>query len=235
MTRTSASRATGRRLTVLATAVLLAGATQILAAAQPTAATTAPRCAGLDQMKIPASVMSLPTTGGRVESTTDTTSVVSGETIEYCQVDADIFPVDPAAPDIKMRVDLPYGWNHKALMFGGGGFDGSIPDLDGERAVRPDRPAGAAGPGICDVRQRLRARTDPDGPSVAGRVVRHERRGPEQLRRRRRTQEDARREPVPHPACLPGAARPRSTSPAARPAAGKPSSSPSGGRPRSTA
>lgn len=90
---------------------------------------TVPECAGLDQMKIPASVMSLPTTGGRVESTSVMTSLVSGETIEYCQVDADIFPVDPAAPDIKMRVDLPYGWNRKAMMFGGGGYDGTVPDL----------------------------------------------------------------------------------------------------------
>lgn len=133
MSATSSKGARTRRFAVLATAVLVAGTTQLLGAGSATATeagrSTAPQCAGLDQLPIPASVMSLPTTGGRVESTTVATSVLSGRTVEYCQVDADIFPVDPSAPDIKMRVDLPYGWNHKALMFGGGGYDGSIPDL----------------------------------------------------------------------------------------------------------
>jgi feruloyl esterase len=97
--------------------------------AGPAAATPAvPGCAGLARLEIPASVMSLPTTGGRVTAASATTSVVSGRTIRYCQVDADLHPVDPAAPAIKMRLDLPDGWNHKALMFGGGGFNGTIPD-----------------------------------------------------------------------------------------------------------
>ncbi|WP_407652783.1 tannase/feruloyl esterase family alpha/beta hydrolase [Amycolatopsis cynarae] len=117
--------------------VLVTGTTRFLApdSAIATATTEAdysarvPGCAGLDRLEIPASVMSLPTTGGRVESTAVMTSLVSGETIRYCQVDADIFPVDPAAPDIRMRVDLPYDWNRKAMMFGGGGYNGTIPDL----------------------------------------------------------------------------------------------------------
>lgn len=146
--------------------------------------TTTPECAGLDQLKIPASVMSLPTTGGRVESTSVMTSLVTGQTVEYCQVDADIFPVDPSAPDIKMRVDLPYGWNRKAMMFGGGGFDGTIPDLTENVPFGPtDQPA-PPGPAICHVRQRLRPRAESGGPSVTGRGVRRERRGAEQLRGR---------------------------------------------------
>ena len=134
----------------MATVALLAGATQFLGISAAAAATstdaghamTVPECAGLDQMSIPASVMSLPTTGGRVASTSVKTSVVSGATIEYCQVDADIFPVDPSAPDIKMRVALPYGWNRKALMFGGGGYNGTIPDLAENVPFGPaDQPA----------------------------------------------------------------------------------------------
>jgi hypothetical protein len=135
---------------VVATVALLAGATQFLGISAATAttstgaghATTVPGCAGLARMSIPASVMSLPTTGGRVASTSVMTSVVSGETIEYCQVDADIFPVDPSAPDIRMRVALPYGWNRKALMFGGGGYNGTIPDLAENVPFGPtDQPA----------------------------------------------------------------------------------------------
>jgi feruloyl esterase len=133
---------------VLAVAVS-AGVTGVLGAqpataTTPTAATysTTPQCAALDHLKIPASVMSLPTRGGLVESTSDLTRVVSGRTIEYCQVDADLFPVDRTAPDIRMSVDLPLGWNRKALMFGGGGFDGSVPDLTENVPFGPtDQPA----------------------------------------------------------------------------------------------
>ena len=129
-----------RRLLVLAAVTLFAGAPQFVGTATA-AATTAPECGGLDQMAIPASVMSLPTTGGRVESTAVTTIVVGAETIEYCQVDADIFAVDPTAPDIRMRVALPYGWNRRAMMFGGGGYNGTIPDLAGNVPFGPiDRP-----------------------------------------------------------------------------------------------
>ena len=102
-------------------------ATVLLSAALPFAgsAAAAPACAGLAQLRIPASAISLPTTGGRVTAA----SVVSGRTTQYCQVDADVFPVDPAAPAIKMRVALPAAWNRKAMMFGGGGYNGTIPDL----------------------------------------------------------------------------------------------------------
>jgi Tannase and feruloyl esterase len=123
---------------MLATLVLLAGTTF---GVEPATATTVPDCAGLAQTSIPASVMSLPTTGGRVTSASIMTSVISGETITYCQVDADIFPVDPAAPDIKMRVALPHGWNRKAMMFGGGGYNGTIPNLATNVPFGPaDRP-----------------------------------------------------------------------------------------------
>lgn len=122
-----------------ATVILVAAAAQFLAAG-PAEANT-PACARLEQVRIPSGVMSLPTTGGRVTSASVMTSVVGGETVRYCQVDADIFPADPSAPDIKMRVDLPYDWNRKAMMFGGGGYNGTIPDLTGNVPFGPaDRP-----------------------------------------------------------------------------------------------
>ncbi|WP_307135332.1 tannase/feruloyl esterase family alpha/beta hydrolase [Streptomyces aurantiacus] len=69
------------------------------------------------------------------------TNLVSGETIKYCQVDAEIRPVDPAAPDIRMRIDLPYDWNRKAMMFGGGGYNGTVPDLTANVPFGPtDQP-----------------------------------------------------------------------------------------------
>jgi hypothetical protein len=43
---------------------------------------------------------------------------------EWCRVKVAVHPVDPAAPDIEVHVNLPACWNRKALMFGGGGYDG---------------------------------------------------------------------------------------------------------------
>jgi hypothetical protein len=105
------------------------------------AAGTAPRCAELTGTEIPASVISLPTRGGRVESASSVTQVVSGKTIEYCKVDAALRPVDPSAPNIKLQVGMPVDWNHKAMMFGGGGYNGTIPSLTLNVPFgRPDQP-----------------------------------------------------------------------------------------------
>ncbi|UJW30337.1 tannase/feruloyl esterase family alpha/beta hydrolase [Saccharothrix sp. AJ9571] len=132
-------RRTLSRLPVLLTLVL----TGAIAGAGPATGHPArvPECAGLEQLSIPASVISLPTTGGRVTSTSVKTTVLSGVTITYCQVDASISPVDPSAPEIKLRVGLPHGWNRQAMMFGGGGYNGTIPDLTANVPFGPaDQP-----------------------------------------------------------------------------------------------
>ncbi|MEV4050153.1 tannase/feruloyl esterase family alpha/beta hydrolase [Amycolatopsis sp. NPDC049688] len=122
-----------RKFVVSAAVVLAASSAAPAAAAAPAAMD----CAGLAGLAIPARVMSLPTTGGRVTAV----SVVTGP-VEYCRVDADLYPVDPAAPAIKLRVALPRAWNHRALMFGGGGFNGTIPDVTANVPFGPaDRPA----------------------------------------------------------------------------------------------
>ncbi|MFD5827746.1 tannase/feruloyl esterase family alpha/beta hydrolase [Lentzea sp. NPDC060358] len=117
-----------RRLAVLGAAVLLLGAQPATAATPPR---TTPSCAALAQLEIPASAIGLPTTGGRVTAAVVTSAVVSEQVVEYCQVDADLHPVDRAAPGIKLRVALPTGWNRKGMMFGGGGYNGTIPALTG--------------------------------------------------------------------------------------------------------
>ena len=45
----------------------------------------------------------------------------------YCHVSVSIHPADSAAPNIQVAVDLPVIWNGNSLMFGGGGYNGSIP------------------------------------------------------------------------------------------------------------
>jgi feruloyl esterase len=90
-------------------------------------------------MAIPANAIGLPTTGGAVTSATLVPAAGAGAAFvaEYCRVSAQISPVDPTAPNILFRVALPTSWNQKGLMYGGGGFDGSIPNVAG------NVPAGA--------------------------------------------------------------------------------------------
>jgi hypothetical protein len=96
-------------------------------------------CAQLAGMAIPASEIGLPTTGGTVTSATLVAASGSGASAlpEYCRVDGSISPVDPTAPKILFRVALPTAWNSKAVMFGGGGFNGSIPNVAGNVPAGP--------------------------------------------------------------------------------------------------
>jgi feruloyl esterase len=86
-------------------------------------------CANLVGLTIPAGAIGLPTTGGAV--TAAAVVPATATVAEYCRVDAKISPVDPTAPNILFRVALPTSWNQKALMYGGGGFDGTIPNVVG--------------------------------------------------------------------------------------------------------
>jgi len=100
-------------------------------------------CAELNGMAIPATSIGLPTTGGVVTSATVVPAAGTGTALvpEYCKVLASINPVDVTAPSIKFQVDLPTTWNSKAMMFGGGGWDGTIPAVGGNVSIGPaDKP-----------------------------------------------------------------------------------------------
>ncbi|WP_353953313.1 tannase/feruloyl esterase family alpha/beta hydrolase [Knoellia sp. S7-12] len=59
----------------------------------------------------------------------------------YCEVEAAISPIDATAPDIRLRLALPTTWNGNAFMFGGGGYDGTIPNVAGNVLFGPtDQP-----------------------------------------------------------------------------------------------
>ncbi|HDR9872864.1 TPA: tannase/feruloyl esterase family alpha/beta hydrolase [Burkholderia cenocepacia] len=104
-----------------------------------TSASQALTCAQLASFKIPASAIGLPTTGAVVTAATLVSAAGSGSSAigEYCKVSATIAPVDPTAPVIMMEVDLPQAWNQKVLMFGGGGYDGTIPATNGNVPAGP--------------------------------------------------------------------------------------------------
>jgi feruloyl esterase len=116
-------------------AALLSGCSTDPAAVSPPPTS----CEQLATMTVPASSIGLPTRGAIVTSATVVTAAGTGPTAlgEYCKITADIAPVDPAAPKIRMQVDLPAAWNGKVLMFGGGGYDGSIPNIAGNVPAGP--------------------------------------------------------------------------------------------------
>jgi len=49
----------------------------------------------------------------------------------YATVDGQILPIDPNAPAINFQVLLPASWNRRAAQLGGGGWNGTVPRLNG--------------------------------------------------------------------------------------------------------
>jgi feruloyl esterase len=101
---------------------------------------TAPgRCAAMAGTRLSPARIGLPTRGAVVVQARFHPAVTSKEhpTPDYCQVVGAIHPIDPRAPDIRFELDLPTAWNGKALMLGGGGFDGFIPDTSGPLLGEP--------------------------------------------------------------------------------------------------
>lgn len=131
------------RLTTLIATLTAAG---LSACAGPSTFSTAaaPKtCSELNGMTIAAGRISLPTSGATVTSTEVVAAAGTGaKTIgEYCKVLGEISPVDPSAPKIKFQVNLPTAWNSKAMMFGGGGYDGIMPGVTGNVPAGPaDKP-----------------------------------------------------------------------------------------------
>ena len=106
-------------------------------------------CAELGGMAIAASSIGLPTTGAVVTAATPVAAAGSGvgATPAFCRVSASISPVDPAAPKIMLQMALPASWNNKAVMFGGGGYNGLIPSVTGNVPAGPTAQATPLGRG----------------------------------------------------------------------------------------
>lgn len=106
----------------------------------PTSPTATPMsCTSLAGMAIPASAIALPTKGGEVTSAKVVAASGTGAVAlpEYCAVSGKLAPIDPQAPAILFSLALPTQWNSKALMFGGGGFNGSVPNVTGNVPAGP--------------------------------------------------------------------------------------------------
>jgi len=100
----------------------------LLAPGMASAATKS--CDALAGMVIDAARIGLPTGGAKVtQAHTAQTTVKGTPSAPYCLITGAIAPVDPAAPAIEFQLALPQDWNHKVVMLGGGGFEGTIPDV----------------------------------------------------------------------------------------------------------
>ena len=109
----------------------------------PPAAASPLACEQLAGMSVPASAIGLPTSGASVTGASVVAASGTGASAvgEYCLVAGKISPVDKTAPDILFKVALPATWNSKVVMFGGGGFNGSIPNVVGNVPNGPtDQP-----------------------------------------------------------------------------------------------
>ncbi len=126
-------------------------------------------CAQLQDMHIPAAAIGLPTSGARVTAAEPVAANGAGAKAvgAYCKVSGEIAPVDPKAPAIRFQLDLPTQWNRKALMFGGGGYDGTIPDVAANVPAGPATLPGPLGRGYAtfasDSGHQANATTSRDG------------------------------------------------------------------------
>lgn len=105
----------------------------------PAAATKPIACDEFAGLSIPASVTPLATSGAKVTSVAAQPASGTGAKAvgAFCRVMLDIASVDPKAPPIKVEVNFPERWNGKALMYGGGGFNGVILSTSGTLRLQP--------------------------------------------------------------------------------------------------
>ena len=78
-------------------------------------------CGVLKGLAVPATAIGLPTKGAVV--------IHAKEKSGACDVRGEILPVDAAADPIRFALAMPARWNGKAAQFGGGAFDGYVPDV----------------------------------------------------------------------------------------------------------
>ncbi len=90
-------------------------------------------CASMQGQTIDASEIGLPTGGAVINQanlvTASENANIANSYPEYCKLTGVISPADPSSLPINFSVAIPTQWNQKAWQFGGGGTDGSIPNL----------------------------------------------------------------------------------------------------------
>ncbi len=110
--------------------------------ATPDKTALARSCPELAGKTVPTSEIGLPSGMATIASATLVAAVTTAPAFgEYCKVIGSIAPLTVGADAIKFQINLPTTWNEKAVMVGGGGFNGSLVD-----AVAPLRDAAPGQP-----------------------------------------------------------------------------------------
>ena len=100
-------------------------------------------CADMLTVSIPATAIGLPCGNGKVTEAVVVPAAGSNAsaTPAYCRVTGTLAPVNPQSPGVTFRMALPDRWNRKVMMFGGGGFNGTLPNVAGNVPAGPtDQP-----------------------------------------------------------------------------------------------
>ena len=100
--------------------------------------TAAAACDALVGLRVDAGTIGLPTRGALVKGATLVAATPSLR--EHCLATGSITSVNPNAQDINFAVGLPSDWNGKAMHFGGGGLNGSVPNVTTILAISGPSP-----------------------------------------------------------------------------------------------
>ncbi|AVQ79747.1 MULTISPECIES: tannase/feruloyl esterase family alpha/beta hydrolase [unclassified Variovorax] len=108
-------------------------------AAVPDKALLAQACAGMVGKTVSPGQIGLPSGVATVSSAVVVPAVTAAPAFaEYCSVRGSIAPLAAGADPIRFQLNLPTTWNEKAVMVGGGGFNGTV--IDAVAALRDAAP-----------------------------------------------------------------------------------------------
>ncbi|MBS0455360.1 MAG: tannase/feruloyl esterase family alpha/beta hydrolase [Proteobacteria bacterium] len=108
----------------------------------PDKSTLAAACTGMQGKTVAPSAIGLPSGAATVTSAKLVKAVTTApEFAEYCQLIGSIAPLSAGADPIRFQLNLPTSWNEKAVMLGGGGFNGTLTDATAPiRDAAPGQP-----------------------------------------------------------------------------------------------
>jgi feruloyl esterase len=110
--------------------------------AVPDKASLAQACVGMAGKTVSSGQIGLASGRATVSSATLVPAVTTAPAFaEYCRLQGSIAPLTAGADPIRFQLNLPTTWNEKAVMVGGGGFNGTI--VDAVAALRDAAPGQA--------------------------------------------------------------------------------------------
>ncbi|MDT2022593.1 tannase/feruloyl esterase family alpha/beta hydrolase [Methylocella sp. CPCC 101449] len=127
---------------VSATILIVTASVSQAATPTPDRSALAQACPNLQSKTVEAGRVGLPSGTATITAAKLIAAVTTAPAFaEYCQVLGTIAPLTAGADPIRFQINLPTTWNGKAVMIGGGGFNGTLTD-----AAAPLRDAASGQP-----------------------------------------------------------------------------------------